>query len=56
MQIKDNGRGCENIKSGFGTRHIKERVEMLGGKVTFDGSKGFTVEARIPIRWGEQYD
>lgn len=56
LQIRDNGKGCEHIKSGFGTRHIKERIGMLGGKVTFDGSRGFLVEARIPIRWGETYD
>lgn len=56
LQIRDNGVGCKEIKSGFGTRHIKERIGMLGGKVIFDGSKGFTVEARIPIRWGETYD
>lgn len=29
---------------------------MLNGFVTFDGSDGFTVNARIPIRWGETYD
>ena len=56
LQIRDNGVGCKEIKNGFGTRHIKERIGMLGGKVIFDGSKGFTVEARIPIRWGETYD
>lgn len=56
LQIRDNGKGCAEIKNGFGTRHIKERIGMLGGKVTFDGSKGFLVEARIPIRWGETYD
>ena len=56
LQIRDNGVGCKEIKSGFGTKHIKERIGMLGGKVTFDGKKGFTVEARIPIRWGDKYD
>lgn len=56
LLIRDNGKGCVEIKSGFGTKHIKERIGMLGGKVTFDGSRGFTVEARIPIRWGETYD
>ena len=44
------------IKKGFGTRHMKERIEMLQGTVTFDGSDGFTVTARIPIRWSETYD
>lgn len=56
LQIKDNGIGCKEIKKGFGIRHIKERIEMLSGVVTFDGSNGFTVNARIPIRWGESYD
>lgn len=56
LVIRDNGIGCEEIKSGFGTRHIKERIEMLKGTVTFDGHHGFTVTARIPIRWGETYD
>lgn len=56
LVIKDNGIGCEEIKSGFGTKHIKERIEMLRGTVTFDGQHGFTVTARIPIRWGEMYD
>ena len=31
-------------------------VEMLKGTVSFDGREGFTVTARIPIRWGETYD
>ena len=56
LVIKDNGIGCEEIKSGFGTKHIKERIEMLKGTVSFDGRNGFTVTARIPIRWGETYD
>ena len=56
LQVKDNGCGCEDIKSGFGTAHIKERIEMLKGHVEFDGSDGFLVDATIPIRWGEEYD
>jgi signal transduction histidine kinase len=54
--VRDNGIGCKEIKQGFGTRHIKERIKMLNGTVEFDGSDGFTVTARIPIRWGEKYD
>lgn len=56
LVIRDDGIGCEEIKNGFGTKHIKERIEMLRGTVTFDGQHGFTVTARIPIRWGETYD
>ncbi|WP_426350430.1 sensor histidine kinase [Alloiococcus sp. CFN-8] len=50
--IKDNGIGCKTIKKGFGIRHIAERVELLKGRVWFEGSKGFTVTAKIPIRQG----
>lgn len=56
LTIKDNGIGCKVMKKGFGTRHIVERIEMLNGKVEFEGTNGFTVTARIPIRWGEKYD
>ena len=56
LRIKDDGTGCKEIKSGFGTKHIRERIGMLGGTVNFDGSHGFTVDAEIPIRWGETYD
>jgi signal transduction histidine kinase len=56
LVIRDNGKGCKEIKNGFGTKHIRERIEMLRGTVSFDGRNGFTVTARIPIRWGEKYD
>lgn len=56
LQIRDNGVGCKEMKSGFGTKHMKERIKMLNGAVTFDGSDGFIVNARIPIRRGETYD
>ncbi len=57
LTIRDNGIGCKEMKSGFGTKHMKERIEMLRGTVTFDGKhQGFTVTAHIPIRWGESYD
>lgn len=56
LEIKDDGIGCKKLESGFGTRHMKERIEMLGGTVAFDGQKGFKVTAQIPIRWGETHD
>lgn len=56
LTVKDNGIGCTEMKNGFGTRHIIERIKMLNGTVEFDGTDGFTVTARIPIRWGEEYD
>lgn len=56
LTIRDDGIGCVDIKNGFGTRHIKERIEMLKGTVEFEGNDGFVVKACIPIRWGETYD
>ncbi|MDE5716006.1 MAG: sensor histidine kinase [Lachnospiraceae bacterium] len=56
LEVKDDGIGCKEVKSGFGRRHMKERIEMLGGTIAFDGQKGFKVTAHIPIRWGESYD
>lgn len=56
ISIRDNGTGCKEMKKGFGTRHIEERVEMLNGTVSFDGTNGFKTEVTLPIRWGEIYD
>ena len=56
LKISDNCIGCAEIKEGFGIRHMKERVEMLNGTVSFVNNEGFEVEALVPIRWGKGYD
>lgn len=56
LTIQDNGIGCSEMKNGFGTKHIMERIGMLNGTVEFKSENGFSVIARIPIRWGEEYD
>lgn len=56
LTVHDTGIGCKTIKKGFGLQHIQERVDLLGGEVSYDGSDGFTIVAKIPIRWGENYD
>lgn len=56
LTIQDNGQGCMVFKQGFGTRHIMERIDMLNGTVKFENDNGFVVSAKIPIRWGEEYD
>ena len=48
--ISDNGCGCDDIKDGFGLKHIRERVELLNGEVNYQGLIGFTMIAKIPIR------
>ncbi|MFV0504982.1 MAG: sensor histidine kinase [Lachnospirales bacterium] len=52
INIKDNGDGCEDLKMGFGIKHVEERINMLGGSVFFDGSNGFSIKAIISLRGG----
>lgn len=52
INVKDNGIGCEDIEKGFGLRHMSERLELLNGELQYDGTDGFTITAKIPIRWG----
>ncbi len=52
--IKDNGTGCGEIKKGFGLHHMEERLDMLHGSLDYNGTDGFVVEAKIPIRWGTE--
>lgn len=40
LSILDNGIGCANIKKGYGTQGIQERIEGLGGTVEFVSYKG----------------
>lgn len=56
IEIQDDGIGCKEVKKGFGTKHMQERIQLLHGHVSFDGSNGFLVKAVIPVRWGEEYD
>jgi signal transduction histidine kinase len=50
--ITDNGVGCTNIKRGYGTQGIQERIESLGGNVQFSSfkGKGFKTKIEIPYR------
>ena len=36
------------IRPGFGITQMKERVAIINGKITFDGSQGFLVSVMIP--------
>ena len=58
ISIKDNGIGSDKVVEGFGLKHIRERVEMLNGKITYKTlvEKGFELSVEIPIRWGNVYD
>ena len=51
IRIRDNGIGCKDIHKGFGLTHMKERVYMLHGTVTYSSNNGFQGVAKLPIRW-----
>jgi signal transduction histidine kinase len=46
--IADNGHGCEDVEPGFGLRHMRERLDLLHGRLRYWTDKGFTLEATIP--------
>jgi signal transduction histidine kinase len=50
IEIKDNGNGCDIIVEGFGIRHMRERIELLGGTLEFCSGGGFRIKAEIPLR------
>lgn len=47
--VHDNGMGSPVISPDFGLRHMKERVEILGGSIVFSGQDGFLIEAVLPV-------
>ena len=47
--IADDGVGCEDLKQGFGLRHMKERLELLKGELHYWSDGGFIVEVMIPM-------
>ena len=50
IRIADNGKGCNDIQSGFGLHHMQERIDMLKGTLSYSGKDGFVIEAVVPIR------
>ena len=52
--VQDNGIGCAKIEQGFGLRHMRERLRLLGGSLRVNGENGFRIEACIPLRWGDE--
>jgi len=58
VSVRDNGTGCTALKEGFGLRHMRERLEMLGGTLTCgnldkdaeDGYTGFFITVCLTVR------
>ncbi|MDF7638112.1 sensor histidine kinase [Lactobacillus sp. ESL0791] len=55
LQIQDNGKGCAQIKPGYGITQMKERVAIINGQINLDGKKGFITTVEIP-KEGETND
>ncbi|MBQ7130886.1 MAG: sensor histidine kinase [Oscillospiraceae bacterium] len=58
VSIRDNGTGCGALEEGFGLRHMRERLEMLGGTIAYgnldkhaeDGYTGFFITVCLTVR------
>ena len=58
VRIRDNGSGCGKLEEGFGLRHMRERLEMLGGTLAYgnlekdraDGYTGFFITVSLSVR------
>ena len=58
VRIRDNGTGCGKLEEGFGLRHMRERLEMLGGTLIYgnldkeaeDGYTGFFITVYLLVR------
>lgn len=58
VSVQDNGTGCAKLEEGFGLRHMRERLDMLGGTLSYgnldsgaqDGYTGFFITVGLPIR------
>lgn len=58
VSVRDNGTGCAELEEGFGLRHMRERLEMLGGTLAYgnldrcaaDGYTGFFITVCLTVR------
>ncbi len=50
LNFSDNGKGIDKFSFGFGLSNMAERIESIGGTLTFDSKEGegFTVGISIP--------
>lgn len=48
LRAHDDGRGAGRLQLGHGLTGMRERIEQLGGAVSFDQGPGFEVVAQVP--------
>jgi signal transduction histidine kinase len=49
VEVKDNGKGTDQIKKGIGILGMEERTASIGGNIIVDSSNGFSVTSLLPI-------
>ena len=49
IQVTDNGKGCETISEGYGLKGIKERVQLLEGKMITHSEHGKGFEMALTL-------
>jgi signal transduction histidine kinase len=50
LLIRDNGKGTPSVKEGIGLLGMKERLESIGGSISYgNGAIGFQIRAYIPL-------
>lgn len=49
VSVSDNGKGTDQVKEGIGLQGMRERIEELGGELSYYTSSGFSVAARLPV-------
>ena len=54
ISARDDGRGCDGARDGFGLRGMRERVERAGGelRIATQPGRGFDLTALLPMRGG----
>jgi signal transduction histidine kinase len=49
IYIRDNGTGAKDVSEGIGIKGMKERVALLGGRISYYSNDGFEVRLAIPV-------
>jgi signal transduction histidine kinase len=49
LNIRDNGKGIASYDGGFGLRSMKERVQLVNGKVEIVSAPGEGVQLHIEV-------
>lgn len=52
VAVSDDGKGAVHLTEGIGLQGMRERIECIGGDLSYEGRDGFTVVCRLPVQEG----